>query len=650
MLGLETEYALVFSPEVGSPAPVQEKIFEALSEVLRKEYLCLEAAYRKGGFFLANGGLVHYEAEAEAVHRGLLEMATPECATVRDAVAYHRAQESIVLRLLPGVDARLRENGFAGRLVLGKHSSDYEGHTFGTHENYLVHDDLGVKRTLALWSTFALFHLVRLPLTLVFVLMHAAAIAAYVTLFLSYLLYLAVQGLRGQEPPADGQMPLPMRLLQGCIELFVRGVFHVQFLEQKYLLPFFSRLAGRIILPRFRSHLVPFLVTRLIFTGPGWLRTEKPHEDARFVLSPKASAIGAVMEVFHDPAAKPIIDIKNLFRGGLTLLARGKRLHISYSDSNMSEWALWLKVGTTELVVRMLEDGHVPEGVELADPLAALRVVNEDLTFRAPLRQPDGTSTNALEMQRRYLETARRYVAEHRPGDDEARRLVAAWDQALRGLASDPTALADRLDWVAKRDLMDEAMEGTRWEAIGSLLPVVRKLEAKRGPQLIERAADVERVLARAGEEARELEPDLARAGIRPDQLMDLCRLFYQLKKIDLRYHEISTEGGYYQQMEREGAFCRVLTEAEIERATQTPPTGTRATLRGYYVREAARLGMDALIGWERIIVPSRFKVIPMPDASSDVPPVELADLKGEGFVRSMARVVAFLPHLVAPY
>lgn|GEM_PF-406702 len=659
VLGLETEYAYVFTPEVGSNSPAQDTVHQAFSEVLQEEYLCCEAAYRKGGYFLANGGLVHYEAEADAVHRGLLEMATPECSSATEAVAHHRAQERIIKTLLPKVNRRLAEEGFAGNLFIGKASSDYQGHTFGTHENYLVDDRLGVGRSVLLVLLVGLFHVFRLPLSLGYLILSAFSVVVYGAAFgvfvcVSFRRRLCPSAASAASAaPEETSTPRTVVRLQDLIEKISSGVFRLRLVEQKYLFPLFSRWITRLILRVYREHLVPFLVTRLVFTGPGWLKTDSPEEGVRFVLSPKAAAVGVVMDVYSDASKKPIIDVKNLFRESMSLLRRHKRLHVSFSDSNMSEYALWLKLSTTDLVLRMLEAGFIPKGCGLQDPIEAIRVVSGDLTFGRSLSCLGGGDRTALEIQRAYFETARQYVCERAPEDMEARTTLDAWDRVLRALEEDSRTLVDVLDWVAKKDLMDEAVMGVGWEELEKALSPLRYLEEKNVGlgRMINAPTQVAKFLkARLGADFEGLEQRMKLASLSFESLPELYRLFYQLKKIDLRYHEIGAEGGYYLQMEQEGLFRRVVSEADVEQARLCPPGATRAALRGRYIQDAARLGLDILVGWERVIVPTHFKIIRMDDPCALIPPVRLDELQSQNRFWRYLRMLPFLPHLAAPY
>jgi hypothetical protein len=320
----------------------------------------------------------------------------------------------------------------------------------------------------------------------------------------------------------------------------------------------------------------------------------------------------------------------------------------------MSEYALWLKLAATQLVIRALEEGFVPEDCQLVDPLQALATVSADLSLKKPLPLRGGSTSTALDIQRSYLRMVQAYAGAHAVGDADVQEVISEWKTTLDGLESDPSSLADRLDWVAKYDLMDEAVTATGWSAVSRILPVIRYLEAQNLGlgRAIEKPDEVRSSLARrlGSQEFGELDALMTRTGLAWEDLPELYRLHYQLKKIDLRYHEVAEEGGYFLQMEQAGLFRRVVQPATIEKAQRTPPLETRATLRGYYVREALRLHLDALIGWERVIVPSRFKIIAMKDPGNNEAPVDLSSLQTEGYVWSILRAVFFLPHIVSPY
>lgn len=130
------------------------------------------------------------------------------------------------------------------------------------------------------------------------------------------------------------------------------------------------------------------------------------------------------------------------------------RLHLLFGESNQNEYAYALKVGTTVLVLKLLEDYLVPEDLVLAQPLIALRDVSRDQSFKWPVMLADGTILGAIEVQRRYLALAEVYRGE----SDQTNWVLDEWASILDGLEKDPMALEDRIDWVAKRKIVEEYM------------------------------------------------------------------------------------------------------------------------------------------------------------------------------------------------
>ena len=137
------------------------------------------------------------------------------------------------------------------------------------------------------------------------------------------------------------------------------------------------------------------------------------------------------------------------------------RLHILFGESNQNEYAYALKVGTTSLVLRLIEDGLVPESLQLFDPLVTLSEVSRDQTYKWPVTLMDGTPSTAPEVQRTYLKLAQRYQG----FDADTDWTLNEWESILDGLESDPMALADRVDWVNKKQVVEQYMaeEGVGW-------------------------------------------------------------------------------------------------------------------------------------------------------------------------------------------
>src|SRR5699024_7543471 len=146
---------------------------------------------------------------------------------------------------------------------------------------------------------------------------------------------------------------------------------------------------------------------------------------------------------------------------------RYRRLHVIIGDANMSELSTYLKLGTTSLVLSMIEDGFLSQDLTLETSVADLRAISQDpgLTHRVRLR--DGRKMTALEIQGEYLDQARKYV-EDRYGTDvgeDTADILDRWESVLTRLGNDPMDLAQELDWVAKLQVLESyrRRDGLEW-------------------------------------------------------------------------------------------------------------------------------------------------------------------------------------------
>lgn len=200
------------------------------------------------------------------------------------------------------------------------------------------------------------------------------------------------------------------------------------------------------------------------------------------------------------------------------------RLHLLFGEANMSEWGTAMKVGTTSLVLDLLEENLVPVDTRLENPIEALRSVSRDPTWRWLVTLASGETIPAIDLQRVYLEAAQRHFAGR---DAQTDWVLREWDYALTGLETNPMLLDDRVDWVAKRKLLEmyRQAEGLSWQ----------------------------------------------------DDMMH---------SLDLEYHNINPERGLYHGLVEAGQMQRVLTDERIAAAQSHPPTNTRASARGQVIRE----------------------------------------------------------------
>ena len=138
--------------------------------------------------------------------------------------------------------------------------------------------------------------------------------------------------------------------------------------------------------------------------------------------------------------------------------AKYRRLHVIAGDANMSEVATLLKLGTTSIVLAMIEDGVFPEHLIVKDPVHAIRQVSHDTSLSACIMMTDGRMLSALQVQMEILEAAIQYANRYgleSVDDSVGNDVLVRWAGALDGLETDPLLVANIVDWIAKKRIVD---------------------------------------------------------------------------------------------------------------------------------------------------------------------------------------------------
>jgi len=284
---------------------------------------------------------------------------------------------------------------------------------------------------------------------------------------------------------------------------------------------------------RIADVLIPFFVTRQIYCGAG--KVLHGPRGAQFCLSQRAEHIWEGVSS-ATTRSRPIINTRDEPHADAE---RFRRLHVIVGDSNMSEFTSFLKVGVTDLVVRMVEENTVMRDLTLENPIRAIREISHDLTCNRRIRLATGRELSAIDIQTEYYERASRFI-ERRDGDAISLRILDEWRRALEALkAGEPERLASKVDWVAKHVL-------------------VERYRARHGFPLSH--------------------PKLA--------------------LIDLAYHDVNRRRGLYYLLERRGQMERVVPERQVQKAMREPPLTTRARLRGEFIRQAKQRRRDYTVDW----------------------------------------------------
>jgi proteasome accessory factor A len=356
------------------------------------------------------------------------EYSTPECTTLRQIVAQDKAGERILAECARRRNQKLPP-GFEVRLY--KNNTDFAGHSYGCHDNYLMRRDIA-------WD----------------------------------------------------------RIVTGML---------------------------------------PFLITRQIFAGAGKMGIEAEStqgEPGIYQISQRADFFSVVVSI-DTMNRRPLINTRDEPHVDAS---RYRRFHVILGDSNMSEWATAMKIGTTALMLDLIERGEAPQ-LEIAQPVDANKSISRDQTYDWIIELKDGRKISAIDVQRIYLRAASRL-------DDASEDLgwvLREWENVLNDLERDAISTRDRVDWAAKKFLLNalQEEENLSWS-----------------------------------------DP--------------------WLQSIDLEYHNLDLESGLYYELVRKNLMRRITSEEEIKTAIFSPPETTRAFFRG---RAVARFNDEiSSIQWDEIV------------------------------------------------
>lgn len=287
----------------------------------------------------------------------------------------------------------------------------------------------------------------------------------------------------------------------------------------------FSRLA---------DILIPFLVTRQLLCGAG--KVLQTPRGAVYCVSQRAEHIWEGVSS-ATTRSRPIINTRDEPHADAE---RYRRLHVIVGDSNMSETTMLLKVGATDLVLRMIEAGTVMRDLTLENPIRAIREVSHDLTGQRKVRLASGREASALEVQREYYEKAVDFVERRGIRTGVVEQVLELWGRTLDAIdAEDLDRIGTEIDWVMKYKLIE-------------------RYRAKH----------------------------------------NMTMSHPRVAQIDLAYHDIHRRRGLYYLLEKRGQAARICNDLKIFEGKSVPPQTTRARLRGDFIRRAQEQRRDFTVDW----------------------------------------------------
>jgi proteasome accessory factor A len=286
-------------------------------------------------------------------------------------------------------------------------------------------------------------------------------------------------------------------------------------------------------------HLTPFFVSRQVICGAGRVGRGQDGREHGFQISQRADFFE--VEVGLETTLKrPIINTRDEPHADPE---KYRRLHVIIGDANLAEVATYLKIGTTALVLAMIEDRFITNELTVDTPVSALRAVSHDPSLQQTVTLADGRRLTGVQLQMEYLDLAKKFVEDRYGTDADAQTtdVLARWESVLDRLEADPMSLASELDWVAKLKLLEQyrSRDGLEWD------------DAK-------------------------------------------------LQLIDYQYSDIRPEKGLYHRLVKAGRIERLLDDEAVVAAITDPPAETRAYFRGRCLEKYAQ--HIAAASWDSVI------------------------------------------------
>lgn len=390
------------------------------------------------------------------------------------------------------------------------------------------------------------------------------------------------------------------------------------------------------------KELIPFLISRHIFCGSGKVIT---GNKLGYQISQRADFIDS--ELSSDTTFRR--GIINSRDEPLGKIDQYRRLHILIGDSNLSELATFLKVGTTMLVLRVIEEEGMDEGFALEDPILSLREISHDPSCRVRVKMIDGSYLSAVEIQRYYLNRVRKFLEKN--GDLETGEnplILRHWERMLDTVADDPRKLASEIDWAAKQSVTDRFLKrnGVTYQELNKWVYFIKRMKSLRLEEALffqnrsNPHFDVEEFLRSRISQGDfiELKRHIRYSEIHFQDYFRIHRLYHRLLKLDIIFHDVNRERGLFYAMRRRGQIrkfdypdiiahmwdrmertlkdagllkpgataedsAEILFDAIADFGQANPPADTRAKIRGEFVRTLYNSNFKGAVNWDSVSV-----------------------------------------------
>ncbi len=555
LIGMETEYATLVADSyavdqhemLGVDLPSSHSIYQAICDAIRREQPTGHGIYDSEQLFLASGGAITFESHPtlHSLPGGLIEIASPEVRSPDELLACQRSIDAMIADAAANIDMPVD-------LRVLKNSSDAFGHVYGCQENY---------ETVV--ATGAWLVIYRLFVSLLWIVQVISLIVSLPILGILYLSGAVYRKLRrptssahaatsetSSDPPSASESDAPVwdevpRWLTATVIMLFRIIHFPTVVILKFVV-------RRIAFRQQRKYLTAFLASRVALCGSGNL-----DHNACFSMSPKAMAIDVLADLGGFRGERPVFvfghwltqfSAKSFLSLSSTrqMFRRHQRLQIGLTDSNMADLAEYVKVGSTSLLLDMIEQRRTADFPTITrKTIDIMHRLAGDWNLIARVKTSHG-KLSALEIQKKYLRSAHAFVdATPESQRGEAPVVLERWQQlydcvyAFRRNAAAVEDSIGQVDWLTKHWLMDQIEGEVDWS---------------------------------------------------------------DRKKVDLRYHELSHDGYYFRIMQHYPQL-RLISAKRIQRRRRSPPPDSPAARRGWLIREFASSDQAPQYDWSHAMI-----------------------------------------------
>jgi len=536
-MGVETEYAIRCRQNATISGAVLD--FDRLTTSLGYKTPFAPSFRNPYRLFLANGGCISLETGASSsLKHAMLESATPECHSPRELLCYQLAMEKLLSEVVSSTfveqDAHLL-----------KGSADAHGHTYGQHESYEMRIAKGpqlIGWRLGLISMLPVVIAYRILATIWFLFIWLLS-QSFALLFKSARIF--------RKPTHEFDSPArstPKAKESRLSLMHPRWVWLCACGLRVLHLPIALLLWCNIVCFALRSqrkHLSAFLASRCIVDGAGYLDKEN-----RFWVSARASTVNCGVGFGSYGRSCPLFRCDSWLRGlcvgpfwtlgnYFSLFSDRQRVELAIGDSGMCEQSQYVRIGSTALVLDLVEK-LTPKVPHLRNPIDAIGRFSRDWMLLTSVPDRSGRQWTSLDIQHAYAAAVRKMLQSKSNVPIEAWKILDQWQSTLNQLqptddeANLPRTMLGRIDWLSKLWLLHQTNAGATWQA---------------------------------------------------------------RKKIDLRYHELSGSG-YHRRLNETLELAPILDPFDVSRAMRTPPMGSPATQRGYLIREFSDPECNLHVDW----------------------------------------------------